>query len=113
MAEIGLIGLVIQVASCGVKISLSLYTFAETVSLADKSIKHIAKDVSLTSAVLSELGVSLENDKQRTVASDNAIKVAEEVAHECSEVFSCIENVLQKCIKKAGSGIYNGRGGGA
>lgn len=104
MAELGLIASVFQIASCGLKLSITLYTFAETVSAADKNIKHIAKDVSLTSAVLNELGTSLVSEKQRMVTSDNAIKTAEEVVHECSQVFTEIEATLQKGMKKAGSG---------
>lgn len=104
MAEIGLIASVLQIASCGLKLSITLYTFAETVSNADKNIKHIAKDVSLTSAVLNELGSSLENDKQRMVASENAIRTAKEVLSECSEIFNEIETTLQKGMKKASSG---------
>lgn len=100
MAELGLVASILQIASCGLKLSITLYTFAESVSTADKNIKHIAKDVSLTSAVLHELGISLENDKQHMVTSENAIKTAEEVVHECSGIFDDIDITLQKGMKK-------------
>jgi hypothetical protein len=102
MAEISLIASILQIAGSGLKLSISLYAFAETVSGADKEIKHIAKDVSLTSAVLKELGTSLADDKQGMVASDNAIKTALEVVAKCSEVFHDIETTLQKGTTKAG-----------
>ena len=106
MAEIGLIASVVQIASTGLKLSITLYSFAETVSSADKSITHIAKDVSLTSAVLSELGSNLEQDKQSGVASENAITTAEEVVRECSEVFKDIEVTLEKGMKRANGGKF-------
>ncbi len=106
MAEVGLIASVIQIASTGVKLSITLYSFAETVSTADKSIKDIAKDVSLTSAVLNQLGSNLEQDKQSGVASENAIKTAEDVVRECCEVFKDIESTLEKGMKKARSGNF-------
>ena len=83
--------------ACGhwIEASISLYTFAETVSSANKDVKHIAKDVSLTSAVLKELGENLKNDKQNGIASDDAIKTADEVVHECSEVFREINTALE------------------
>jgi hypothetical protein len=63
MAEIGLIASVIGVAGAGLKLSITLYTFSETVATAADSIKAIAKDVSLTSAVLEELGSNLKHDE--------------------------------------------------
>lgn len=96
MAEVGLVASVLQLAGFGLKLSISLYSFAETVSSADKDVKHIAKDVSLTSAVLNELGENLKKDKRNGIASDNAIKTAREVVHECSEVFREIDTALEK-----------------
>lgn len=106
MAEVALAASVIQIASVGVKLSTTLYAFAETVSAAEKTLKHIADDVSLTSAVLKQLGRNLEWDNQRGIASHNAIKTAEEVMHECLEVFNDIEATLEKAVKKAESGKY-------
>lgn len=87
MAEIGLVASVIQIASTGLKLSITLYTFAETVFVVDKSIKHIARDVSLTSAVLNELGDNFKQGKQARIASENCIKTTMDVVQECSEVF--------------------------
>jgi len=63
MAELGIIASVVQIADLGVRLSLRLYTFGETVASADKSIISIAKDVSLASSVLRELGQTLEKIK--------------------------------------------------
>lgn len=63
MAELGLIASMIQLAGMGMKLSIRMYSYAETVSSADKSMKAIAKDISLTSTVLQELGNHMEEDK--------------------------------------------------
>ena len=97
---VGLVASVVQLAGTGIKLSISLYTFAETVASADKSITHIAKDISLTSAVLTQLGDNLKDDRYIGVASDNAIKTADEVVHECSQVFSEINAALAKATGK-------------
>lgn len=46
--------------------------------------------------MLNELGENLKYDKQTGIASDNAIKTADEVVHECSEVFREIDIALDK-----------------
>ena len=52
MAELALLASIVQVADVGLRLSLRLFTFGETVSSADRSILSISKDVSFTSSVL-------------------------------------------------------------
>ena len=106
MAEIGIVASVIQLAGAGFKLSVGLYAFAETVSSADKDIKHIAKEVSLTSAVLNELGDSLRDDSQKSIISDNAIRTAGDIVRECSTIFSDINIALEKGAGK-GTGKFS------
>lgn len=77
MAEIGLIASVVGVACVGVKLSTTLYTFSETVATAADSTKAIAKDVSLTIAVLEELSSNLKHDEQVRLYSGAALKTVE------------------------------------
>jgi hypothetical protein len=77
MAEIGLIASVVGVACVGVKLSTTLYTFSETVATATDSTKSIAKDVSLTIAVLEELSSNLKHDEQVRLYSGAALKTVE------------------------------------
>ena len=107
MAEIGLVAAVIQIDDTGLKLSTTLYSFAETVSTADRSITHIAKDVSLTAAVLNELSVNLEQDTQSGVASGSALATAEEVVLECKKIFEDINTRLGEGIKKVNSNKYD------
>lgn len=87
MAELGIIASIIQIADVGLRLSLKLYTFGETVASADRTVLSISKDISLTSSVLKELGHNLEKDKEAQICSENAIKTAEEVVQECLVVF--------------------------
>lgn len=115
MAEIGLVASVVQIADTGIKLSITLYTFAETVLTADKSIKEIASDVSLTSSVLEELGQNLKKDQKSRLCSENAVKTAEGIVKECAAIFNeingTLETTLEKIKPRAGSEKANGRDG--
>ena len=82
------------------KLSISLYTFAETVASADKNVKHIATDISLTSAALDQLGKQLKEDRKNGLASDDALRVIDNTVHECSELFREINVALDKVMGK-------------
>lgn len=111
MAEIGLVGTIVGLATTGVKLSLTLYTFSETVSAADKDIKNIARDVSLTSAVLEELGANLRQDEQAKLYSNKALQTAGEVVEECEAVFKDLDAVMRKTMAERVSkkGIRTGK----
>ena len=95
MAEIALVASIVQVADVGLRLSLRLYTFGETVASADHSILTISKDVSLTSSVLKELGNVFDGDIGQ-IRSDNATRTAKEVVTECSKVFKEMDDLLLK-----------------
>ncbi|KAL8782249.1 MAG: hypothetical protein Q9213_005552 [Squamulea squamosa] len=98
MAEIGIIASVIQIADVGLRLSLRLYTFGETIASADETISSISKDISLTSSVLKELGCNLEKDKELQICSETAIKTAEDIVQECLKVFLEIDATLEKTV---------------
>lgn len=100
MAEVfGIVGSIVGIATAGTKLTTSLYNFYETVSTADKAIKDIATEVSLTSSVLYQLSKSLEQDVQVRLCSDQALDTAKRVVEECSAVFGEIEIELKKAMK--------------
>ena len=115
MAELGLVASIIGIAGAGVKLSITLYTFSETVATAADSIKAIARDVSLTSAVLEELGSNLKHDEQARLYSGTALKTAQTVVVDCEAVFKQINDALSKSMERIGglasSGKTKGRGG--
>ena len=104
MAELGAIAAIIQVADTGLRLSTTLFTFAETVAHADKSINTISKDVSLTSAVLKELANILTQDKSTRAYSDTAIESAIAVVNECSGLFQELHSMLVEKLPKHSSG---------
>ncbi|KAJ4365048.1 hypothetical protein N0V83_008664 [Neocucurbitaria cava] len=99
MAEaIGLIASVIQVVGAGLKLSQTLYQYADGVATADRRVKDIAKEIELTSFVLEELGSVFKQDETSNLIS-NAVKTANETMKECSTVFADIDATLKKSKK--------------
>ncbi|KAH9876103.1 hypothetical protein J1614_003982 [Plenodomus biglobosus] len=100
MAEVvGLVASVIQVAGAGLKLSQTLYQYADGVATADRRIRDIAKDVKLTSLVIDELGNVFKQDETARLISRSAVTTAEETMKECSTVFSEIDTMLAKSRK--------------
>lgn len=99
MAEIGLIASVIQVAGAGLKLSQTLYQYAEGVATADRRIKDIAKEIELTSFVIDELGTIFKQDETSAVLKQDAVRSANETMKECSNVFAEIDATLKKSKK--------------
>lgn len=101
MAEIGLAASIVGVAGVGAQLAVNLYSFAETVNSAEKNIKAIAAEVSLTSAVLEQLSEALKQDAQVQVASNKAFQTAEGIVEECSQIFKDIDGALEKSLCSA------------
>lgn len=99
MAEIGLIASVVQVAGAGLKLSQTLYHYADGVASADRRIKDIANEIELTSSVIEELGALFRNDESSGLLSKNALKTADKTVRECSSVFTELDVALTKSKK--------------
>ena len=103
MAELGAVASIIQVADAGLRLSTTLFTFAETVASADKAVSAISKDVSLTSSVLIELANILKINNGPRAYSSTAVDSAIAVVRECSDVFQEIDNILIEKLPKLSS----------
>ncbi|OQV04703.1 hypothetical protein CLAIMM_09552 [Cladophialophora immunda] len=101
MAEVGLIGTIVGVAGAGVKLSITLYTFSETVATAPAKVRDMARDVSLTSAVLEELGANLRQGDQATLYSGAAVQTATDVVAECECVFREMDGMVARAMESA------------
>ncbi|KAF2492949.1 hypothetical protein BU16DRAFT_529203 [Lophium mytilinum] len=100
MAElIGLTASIIGIAGAGVKLSTTLYTFAESSSRADQDITDIAGDVALTANVLDSVGNVLKEEDTRCLASKAALNDAENILKRCETVFGDIRQVVEKRTK--------------
>lgn len=103
MAEIGAVATILQIADVGLRLSTTLFTFAETVASADKAVSSISKDVSLTSSVLRELASILQKDIGPRSYSNAAVDSAIEVVREYSGVFQEVESTLIEKLPKLSS----------
>jgi len=91
-----------NIADVGVKLSTSLYTFAETARKADEAIKDIARDVALSASVIRQLKTLIDQDTG--LIDDAARKTADEVISGCETVFSEIESAVEKTSTKNDNG---------
>jgi hypothetical protein len=102
IAALGVVASVVQLADIGFKLSIKLFAFGEAVSKADKSIRTLSNEISLTSAVLKELGEILKADEARYV-SDRAIQATEQTVVECNAIFEQLNKLLEKTRGSYGS----------
>lgn len=94
MAEaVGLIASVASLADFGFKLSVKLFTYGQAMVNADKSIKDISNDISLTSTVLQELSGILKAGS--SIISAPAVSATENTVQECLSVFKELEAVLE------------------
>lgn len=102
IAVIGVVASVAQLADYGFKLSVKLFTFSEAVYSADRSIRNMSNDVSLTSTVLKELSEILKADTSNHV-SDRAIGAAQQTVTECLAIFEELDKALEKSLGNLGA----------
>jgi hypothetical protein len=100
---LGVIASAIQVAELGMKLSVKLCTFYRDSKAANQTVRNLSSDVSLTCAILHELGEALQTDEQSKVCSDQAFRTVKKVLAECKDVFQQIEIIAEKETSKIGS----------
>src|ERR1700761_7956649 len=97
LAAIGVVASVAQLADYGFKLSIKLFAYSEAVSKADSAIASLSNEVSLTSAVLRELGTILQaDDDARLVVNGAAVEATMGTVRECFAVFEGLGAVLDK-----------------
>ena len=95
---------IVGIASAGIQLSTTLYSYTETVINADKNIREIARDLSITSSVITELGTLLRQDDATQLQCESALTTAREAVHGCEEVFKEIQKELNKSLDLEGNG---------
>jgi len=111
MAELGIIASVVQIADVGLRLSIKLYAFGETVASADTSVLSMSKDVSLTSSVLKELGQILDKDRESGLLSETAVQTANGIVKECLKVFRQMDTRLVKKLPNLSMSKCERKGG--
>ncbi|KAK9414222.1 hypothetical protein SUNI508_02321 [Seiridium unicorne] len=103
MAEIvAVVASVGTLAEYGFKLSLQLFTYSQAVATADRSIRDMSNEVSLTSAVLQQLSSILKSDGQ--VASTTALDATYRITRECDGVFRELGMILEPSLAGLGDG---------
>lgn len=91
---LGVAASIIQVADLGTKLSVKLFSFYRQVKNANESIQLLSNEVALISAILHELGDSLEEEESANLCSDEAFLTLERVLDQCRDVLRQIERVV-------------------
>ncbi|KAF7188185.1 hypothetical protein HII31_10470 [Pseudocercospora fuligena] len=105
MAEVfGTVASILQVAEVGFSLATTLYSYAASVKGAEKEIKKIARDVRLTSKVLTRTHEQLKADRNAQLATDEALQDLEDVLDGCKEAFQEVDEVLNKSLKPGAGG---------
>jgi len=87
-----IIASIIGVAGAGFRLSLLLNAVATEIANADCDIHNIAKNISLFSLMLKQVGKTMEEN--RTVASQSAVETATEIRDQSELVFREIERMV-------------------
>jgi hypothetical protein len=89
---------VLGVAGAGIKLATTLYAYSDTAFKADRSVRTIAADVSLTASVLSELGTLLQTDSADHLISVTALDTTGRTVKGCKECFEEIDEAIGKLL---------------
>ncbi|KAJ5740490.1 hypothetical protein N7493_000362 [Penicillium malachiteum] len=91
---IGIAASIIQIADLGTKLSVKLFTFYRQIQSVNQSVQSLASDVALTSAILHELGKSLEQDEASKLCSKEAHGIMQVVMKQCAGILHQIQDEL-------------------
>ncbi|PLB52431.1 hypothetical protein P170DRAFT_402612 [Aspergillus steynii IBT 23096] len=93
---LGVIAGTLQLAEIGAKLSVKLCLFYREIKDANQSMQSLSSHMSLTSNILHELGITLQQDEHVKNCSEQMILSAQDVLDECKTVFKHIEETIEK-----------------
>lgn len=94
LEALGVAASIIQVADLGTKLSVKLFSFYRQVKNASESLHLLSNEIALVSAILRELGDSLEGEESSKLCSDKAFLTLSLVLRQCREVLTQIQKVI-------------------
>ncbi|KAI9767114.1 MAG: hypothetical protein M1840_005903, partial [Geoglossum simile] len=104
MEAVGAAASIVQLADAGLKISIKLFTFAETVRDAEKIVKRISADISVTCGILTQLTELVQpkdsSGSVHTALSDEGLKQVELATDICRTVFDQLQSVVEGASKQ-------------
>jgi hypothetical protein len=89
---------VVGVAGAGVKLSTILFRYAETFPHAERSIREIARDLSIISSTITQLGILLGQEIGTHPQKGSVLAAADETVTECHQVFTDMHKLLIGCL---------------
>lgn len=92
----------LQVAGAGFRLSLLLNAIGEELATADRDIQKIAKEISLFSLMLKQVGQTLQ--EAESVASQAALDTANEIAAQSQTVFHEVNEMMEMSQQIDGNG---------
>jgi hypothetical protein len=87
---------IISIADVGLRVATKLYTYVNAARRAPESVRSLAQEVSLTAAILSDLGNLLKTDGAAKLASPTAMETAKQAVLGCQVIFDEINNEFEK-----------------
>jgi hypothetical protein len=93
MAEIALI---LGFAQTGYKLSVTLFSFAQAIGSAGSEIRQTGADIALFSAVLEQLGETLERAQKAGLVTEKAFDTAKKIRQECNSVFGELDTMIKQ-----------------
>lgn len=92
----------LQVAGAGFRLSLLLNAIGVKLATADRDIEKIAKEISLFSLMLKQVGQTLQ--EAESVASQAALDTANEIAAQSQTVFHEVNEMMEMSQQRDGNG---------
>ena len=96
---VGVAASILQVADIGLRLSKGIYDFADSVASADSRLTRIGKHVDLTSEVVKQVADVFSSSVSEQIVSRKALKLGQDAAAECGEVFGELMSEVSKLKK--------------
>ncbi|KAL8879958.1 MAG: hypothetical protein Q9198_002532 [Flavoplaca austrocitrina] len=112
MEGVGIAASIIGISAAGSQIAIKLYTLATQISTASERVSSISNDVSLTSAVLQQLGELMTTtftQDRTSVFSEGGLDTTKKSAATCEIIFQDVERAANEASKQLrGKGSFTG-----
>ncbi|KAL8886496.1 MAG: hypothetical protein Q9215_005814 [Flavoplaca cf. flavocitrina] len=112
MEGVGIAASIIGISAAGSQIAIKLYTLATQISTASDRVSSISNDVSLTSAVLQQLGELMTTtftQDRTSVFSEGGLDNTKKSAAMCEMIFQDVERAANEASKQLrGKGSFTG-----
>ncbi|KAH6892578.1 hypothetical protein B0T10DRAFT_295569 [Thelonectria olida] len=104
MEAVGVAASLVQLADAGLKISISLFTFAETVKGANKTIRQISADISVTCGILTQLTALVEpkdsSGEPQALFTPEGLEQVQLAVKTCEDVFDQLQSIVERAGKQ-------------